>query len=187
VALGSTVSRILTQPDLNLSRGLLSLAVLFGVEWLTTLLISYNHTWAHVMRAQPALLVFRGEICYEVVRAHRLSDLGIMQALRCAGVASLDDVETLCLEGNGTFSCIKRLDADASRDTLAYIPDYKRALEELGEEPPHKTRAPRGDHFLRNAITPANLQRRQRSSSQHVSGPKENANGHDRGPSAESV
>lgn len=47
----------------QLVRGLLSLAVLFVVEFVTTVLISYSHTWARVMRAPPALLVFRGEIC----------------------------------------------------------------------------------------------------------------------------
>ena len=69
-----------------------------------------------------------------VVRAHRLSDLGIMQALRIAGVASvrharrgwtdlqLDEVEALCLEGNGAFSCIKRLKPGAKSDVLGPFP-----------------------------------------------------------------
>ena len=183
------------------------------------------------MRAHPAMLVFRGEICCTRTRAirslttqmrwsapivwcdqsarvsltrpvrsrhhagapQRRCRLGATACVPSSSSVQLDEVEALCLEGNGT--CVhtraatltgqlqlhqkagsqggSRRPRCAERRAVAhapaYVPDYVRALEELGEDPPSKLRAPPNEHFVRNALTPANMQHRQRNSSSHVS------------------
>ena len=57
------------------------------------------------------------------------------------------------------------------------MPDYVRALEELGEEPPHEAQPPPSEHIVRDILTPANLQHRPRNSSSHGFSPKGAING----------
>lgn len=90
VALGSTLSRIITQPELNFVRGLVSLFLLLFVEWyvytsvipftssrfcllrLTTYLPTHVSLWfTKVFKYPPVLLAFRGQADRRMMRHHR--------------------------------------------------------------------------------------------------------------------
>lgn len=139
VALGSTVSRIVTQPDLSFVRGLLSIFTLLLAEWVTTYAASnISAPFAFLFKSPPVLLVFRGKADFKAMRAHRVAPSGLMQACRQAGKVRLDQIETICLEANGSFTVIPLLSEEERKgglEALENVPGYtQRCMEELGEK-----------------------------------------------------
>jgi uncharacterized membrane protein YcaP (DUF421 family) len=90
LTLGSTMSRTITQPDLNLTRGLISIFVLFGFEYITDWISSGNHSVARLFEKTPVILAFRGD--RKALRIHRLTEGGIWFAMRQKGMLDLSQV-----------------------------------------------------------------------------------------------
>jgi uncharacterized membrane protein YcaP (DUF421 family) len=118
VALGSTISRVITQPDLDFTRGVFSC--------LTIVLVDVP-ALEHLIKPHPELLVFRGELLAHQLRRNRMTAAGVHQAMRTRGLTRLRDVEAVVLEGNGSLSTIPASDALAHEgipDALATVPLY---------------------------------------------------------------
>ncbi|KAM0788137.1 hypothetical protein ACM66B_001302 [Microbotryomycetes sp. NB124-2] len=147
VALGSTVSRIITQPELNFVRGLLSIAILFIAEWISTFLPSnVSAPFTFLFKNPPVMLVFRGTADSKAMKRHRIAPSGLMQALRTKGLVRLDQAEVIILEGNGQFTVIPLLsqeDREGPLEALENVPGYAKACRELHGEKRHKTTEPR--------------------------------------------
>ncbi|KAK9894245.1 hypothetical protein P389DRAFT_206508 [Cystobasidium minutum MCA 4210] len=69
LTLGSTMSRTITQTNINLVRGLISLAVIIGFEYVTDTLSSRQGTIAKLLEKQPELLVFRDQDQHDMLDA----------------------------------------------------------------------------------------------------------------------
>ncbi|KAK4047769.1 hypothetical protein OIO90_006068 [Microbotryomycetes sp. JL221] len=151
VALGSTVSRIITQPELNFVRGLLSIFILFLAEWISTFLPSnVSAPFTFLFKNPPVLLVFRGQADAKAMKRHRIAPSGLMQALRTKGLVRLDQAEVIVLEGNGAFSVIPLLsdeDRNGHLEALENVPGYARMCRELCNETRYKTTEPRLIHL----------------------------------------
>lgn len=132
VALGSTVSRIITQPDLDFTRGVLACVVILAIDWLASFLCAVVPGAERVIKHDAALLVFRGHILDEELRRNRLHVSGVHQAMRQKGVASLEEIEAVVLEGNGSLSTILRTPGVEARfpEAMKTVPTYARMRRE---------------------------------------------------------
>lgn len=92
LTLGSTLSRIITQPDLNLTRGLIALAVILGFEYITDWLNARHAAFHRLFVKDPELLVFRGEIDWDALKRNRLAEKAIWMTLRQSGCLDLPEV-----------------------------------------------------------------------------------------------
>jgi uncharacterized membrane protein YcaP (DUF421 family) len=70
------------------------------------------------LKAQPLLIVYRGQILWKNARKEQLGDLEILGGIRSNGVAAVEDVLAMVLEPDGTFSVIP-LSAQSDRTRLA--------------------------------------------------------------------
>lgn len=92
LTLGSTMSRSITQPDLNLTRGLISIAVIFGFEYVTDWLSARHSGLAKLFEKEPELLAFRGQIDYKAIKRNRLAEGAIWMTMRQKGYLCLSEV-----------------------------------------------------------------------------------------------
>ncbi|KAK4050156.1 hypothetical protein OIV83_003727 [Microbotryomycetes sp. JL201] len=118
-------------------RGLLSIAILFIAEWISTFLPSnVSAPFTFLFKNPPVMLVFRGTADSKAMKRHRqvkflfillslaiadsdffffgllsrrIAPSGLMQALRTKGLVRLDQAEVIILEGNGAFTVIPSL------------------------------------------------------------------------------
>jgi uncharacterized membrane protein YcaP (DUF421 family) len=120
VALGSTLSTILVSRQVPLADGLLALALLvalqFAVAWTSVRWPAFEH----VVKSEPSLLAFRGEVRPAELRRQRVSEEEIHAAVRSAGLPQMSDVGAVVLETDGSFSVI-RSDALAAGGGIAGI------------------------------------------------------------------
>lgn len=121
VALGSTLATILLSRDVTLAEGASALALLIALQYLVTWTTVRWPRLRAVVTGEPRRLSERGRMLPGAMRTARVSESEVRAALRSAGLASVADAEAVVLETNGTFTVVKRTDAEAEtlRDVTA--------------------------------------------------------------------
>jgi uncharacterized membrane protein YcaP (DUF421 family) len=106
VALGSTLATILLSRDVSLAEGMAALVLLVVLQLAATWLsVRYRRVRA-VLKSEPTLLVRDGLLLEGALRAQRVTDGEIRQAVRSQGIGGMEQVAAVVLETDGTLSVI---------------------------------------------------------------------------------
>jgi len=120
VALGSTLATILLSKEVSLTEGLVALAMLIGLQFAITWLSVRLPLVDGLVKSEARLLLLRGDFLPDAMRRARVVEGEILAAVRGDGIASLDDVEAVVLETDGSFSVVPR--APQARNPSALRP-----------------------------------------------------------------
>lgn len=124
VALGSLTASVILVKDIVLLEGLLAIAVLLGLQHVTTKVVSHSRTAEKIIKLQPRLLYFKGRFIEEAMKEERISQNEIMAAIREAGHASLENVTAVILESDASVSVIQQRERE-KLDTLSFAEDIQ--------------------------------------------------------------
>ncbi len=113
VALGSTLATVLLSSDVAFAEGVVAFAVLIGMQFIVAWLSVRSQTVNQLVKAEPRLLVYDGQLLRGAMHAERVVEAEVLAAVRQQGMASLDAVEAVVLETDGSFTVIKHTDAAA--------------------------------------------------------------------------
>ena len=106
VALGSTLATILLSKNVALAEGMLAFALLVGLQYAVTW-SSVRAQWVkQLVTGEPMMLLYRGEILPAALRRARVTEDEIRAAVRSSGVRSLDGIDAVVLETDGSFSVV---------------------------------------------------------------------------------
>lgn len=123
VALGSTLATILLSQDVALIQGIVAFAVLillqFIVTWLSVRFLAVRNT----VKANPTLLFYGGQFLHAAMQSQRVLEAEVRAAVREQGIASLNQVQAVVLETDGTFSVLQPA-GDASATALSNVEHY---------------------------------------------------------------
>lgn len=108
VAIGSIFASTLTTEDLKLAQSVTAILVLLLAQWTISRLAFRSSKFERLIKADPALLYYGGDFLTDTMRAERVTQREILQAVRISGTASLDGVQAIILETDGTMSVIAR-------------------------------------------------------------------------------
>lgn len=118
VALGSTLATVLLSKDVALAEGVLAFVVLVSLQYLLAWISSRSGKLAKrfqdLVKSEPALLLYRGRFLESALRQERVAQVEVLAALRNEGIADIQEAEAVVLETDGTFSVIKRADAETA-------------------------------------------------------------------------
>jgi len=121
VALGSTLATVLLSTDVALATGVLAFALLIGLQYAITWLSVRSPTVQGFVKAEPTLLVHRGQFLSRAMKRERVTEEEILAALRGQGIAAVEDVEAVVLETDSSFSVVMGSSGSASAPTLSNI------------------------------------------------------------------
>lgn len=107
VALGSTLSTAILSKDTPLADGIAALAVLIALQFLVAWLSVRFAVVRDLVRAEPRMLVYQGELLAGALREERLTEDEVLQALRQQGVGAIELVHAAVLENDGRISVIE--------------------------------------------------------------------------------
>ena len=113
VALGSTLATILLSKDVALAEGLAALALLIGLQLAITWLSVRSSTFSSLVKSEPALLLYEGRVLNAALRRERVTEAEVLAAVRQQGLASLEEVQAVVLETDGSMTCVGRTRAAA--------------------------------------------------------------------------
>lgn len=126
IALGSTLATILLSRDVALAEGVLALALLIGLQFVITWLSVRSSAVRHLVKDNPALLFYRGEFLHEALRRERVTESEVVAAARQSGVATLDDLDAVVLETDGSMTVMQGA-KPSDRSTLRNVNDHQGA------------------------------------------------------------
>ncbi len=130
VALGSTLATILLSQDVALAEGLVALALLIGLQYVVAWLSVRSAAVSRLVKAEPALLLYRGQFLHEALRRERVTESEVLAAVRAQGLAKADAVEAVILETDGSFSVVQRSPShDPAHSTLTNVAGYEQDMQ----------------------------------------------------------
>lgn len=107
VAFGSIMASAILSKEVVVAEVIVAFGILivlqYGVAWLSLRLGWFKH----LVKSNPHLLFQNGQFFKDIMEQERVAKSEIYQAIRNAGVGSLDQVEAVVLETNGKMSIIQ--------------------------------------------------------------------------------
>ncbi|MFN4296294.1 MAG: DUF421 domain-containing protein [Brevundimonas sp.] len=104
IAIGSTLASVITSSTLSLVDGIVALALLVGMQFIVTA-ASVHLPWVDdIVKAEPTLLVRKGELLGRAMRRQRITRDEIEAAIRQSGGRGLDDADAVFLETDGSLA-----------------------------------------------------------------------------------
>jgi uncharacterized membrane protein YcaP (DUF421 family) len=108
VALGSTLANVLLSESVALAEGVLAFALLIGLQYLITWLSVRSERIEHLVKAEPTLIVFKGEFLESELRRQRVTKAEVETAIRSQGLGNLKEVGAVVLETDGTLTVTRQ-------------------------------------------------------------------------------
>jgi uncharacterized membrane protein YcaP (DUF421 family) len=120
VALGSTLATVVMSEDVVLFEGVAALGLLVGLQFAITFLAVRFDWLKKIVNSEPALLLEKGEFLRERMRGERVTESEIRMAIRAKGFTSVEEIEAVVLETDGSLSVMKK-SANDSRTALTDV------------------------------------------------------------------
>jgi uncharacterized membrane protein YcaP (DUF421 family) len=113
--------------DFVFAEGLAALGSLILVQVVLSWVITKSDTLERLINGDPVLLFVRGRFLRDTMKRERVTEEEIKSAVREQGLESLEDVEALVLETDGSFSVVERRNRNPS--ALSDVAGYGEAAQ----------------------------------------------------------
>jgi uncharacterized membrane protein YcaP (DUF421 family) len=108
IALGSTLATVIMSKDVSLVEGVFGLGLLIGLQFIVTWLAVRVKWVKNLIKAEPTMLLDQGQFLPVAMRQQRVSEEEIRAAIRGTGSASIEEIEAVVLETDGSMSVVKK-------------------------------------------------------------------------------
>ena len=125
IALGSILANILLSTQDVFGKAILGFALLVLFQYILTWISVRSSVIQKLIKAEPALLLFRGEMQHDIMKRERIAEGEILAALRANGVSAIEDADAVILETDGSFSVIQDID-HSSASALKDVKEFDR-------------------------------------------------------------
>jgi uncharacterized membrane protein YcaP (DUF421 family) len=119
VALGSTLATILLNKKVALAEGITAFFILITLQYVVAWISIRSDSFRRLIKSDPKLIFYQGKYLKENIVKERVLEVEILQAARSSGINSMDQVEAVVLETDGSISVIKK--SDSETNTLANV------------------------------------------------------------------
>lgn len=123
IAFGSILSSALLLEDTPFSQAMVGIGLLVCLQFLITWLAARSSVVQKLIKTQPSLLVFKGELLLGTLKQQRVAKGEVLAAIRLSGCSSVEDVDAVVLETDGSFSVIEDVNpatASALKDVQGF-------------------------------------------------------------------
>ena len=110
IAIGSVFASVLTTKDVKLAQGTTAIIVLLGGQYIISKWAYKSDKFEQKIKSDPALLYYDDHFLYKTMKHERVTEREILQAVRSNDISSLDKVEAVILETQGSISVISKSD-----------------------------------------------------------------------------
>lgn len=118
IALGSILASVILSKDVVIIEGVLASGLLIGFQFIITWL-SVRVDWIKdLIKAKPTLLYNKDKYLFDKMKNQRVTKGEILAAIRASSIGSLEKVEAVVLETDGSFSVIEKSENGDSNSAL---------------------------------------------------------------------
>lgn len=123
VALGSAYGRILTAKQVSLAEAFTTFALLAVLQFVISKLENKSNWFHQLVTSNPTLLYYQGQFLDKAMRKRRVRVDSLLGAVRKKKISSLNEVEAIVLEPDGSISVIQK---SSGTDRSSYQPIINR-------------------------------------------------------------
>jgi uncharacterized membrane protein YcaP (DUF421 family) len=121
VALGSALASTMLSKSTPLAEGLAGMTLLVLLQFAVTWASVRSEALQGLVKAQPAILLHRGEWQRAAMRRERVTEEEILAALRGQGAKRVDATTTVVIETDGSLSVLSGSPSGEGRSSLANV------------------------------------------------------------------
>ena len=125
IAFGSVLASILLSTKDAFGQGVLAFALLVLFQYIITWVSVRSSIIQKLIKSEPALLLYRGEMQHDVMKRERIAEGEILATLRASGISAIEGADAVILETDGSFSVIENLE-DSSASALRDVREFER-------------------------------------------------------------
>ena len=118
VALGSALASTMLSKSTPLAEGLAGMVLLVLLQFAVTWLSVRSEAVQNLVKAQPSILVYRGEWQEAVLRRERVTREEVLAGLRSQGRKVMDETTTVVMETDGSLSVLTGPPSGRGRSSL---------------------------------------------------------------------
>ncbi len=123
VALGSCLATVSLNKNVALTDGALVFLTLIFLQFLITTLSTKFEVVKYIVTNKPTLIVYKGEILYDVMKKERITKDELFAAARSNGITQVEDLDVVVLETTGDITIIKKIDGE-NAEALSIISNF---------------------------------------------------------------
>ncbi|QWC84112.1 DUF421 domain-containing protein [Nocardioidaceae bacterium] len=102
--IGSLLSSTIVLETVGLMDGAMAMTAVVFLDWLVSLLALRSHRFRRLIKSEPSLLVYDGEMQTDTMRKERIVEEEVVMFMRMHGVDRLSHVKAMVLESHGDVS-----------------------------------------------------------------------------------
>lgn len=138
VAVGSILANIILSKDTVFVEGMIAFVVLIGAQYTISSFSSRSKKFERLVKPEPTLLMYRGQFLHETMHNERVTDADILAAIRQRGLSSVENVEAVVFEADGSIDIITGAD-QASGSSLKNVVNYPSESQEIATGSPSRS------------------------------------------------
>lgn len=115
IALGSTFGSFILNKEISLAEGVMGFIVLIGMQYVVSWLTIRSTTIKRIVKSEPSLVYYNQEYLVDSMKRSRIAKAEIEQSVRNQGYATLENVEAIVLETDGSLSIISRSEKEKKK------------------------------------------------------------------------
>lgn len=123
VAMGSVIGSGILVKEVGLMEALVAIALLLLLQYGATRAMLDSATARRLIKAEPRLLVSRGQYLPAAMRKERITEGEVLAAIRESGMFDLNQVRAVVLESDATLSVIPKDQGPPEREVLFALPE----------------------------------------------------------------
>ena len=108
ITMGSAFGRILTARSVSVAEAMTAFILLVALQYAIAWLEIRSKSFHRLITSQPALLYYNGAFIEKNMRKARIQRNDLLGAVRKKKFASLNEVEAIIMETDGSFSIIRK-------------------------------------------------------------------------------
>jgi len=123
IALGSVLASALLNKTTPFLQVMVAFGLLVAYQFLLTWLSVRTPVVQKLIKSEPTLLTFKGKMLEDALKDERVAKGEVLAAIRTSGYSSIEEIDAVVLETDGSFSVIKEIDittASAFRDVRGF-------------------------------------------------------------------
>lgn len=132
IAFGSILASALLSDGTGVAQAMVGIGLLILLQFIITWLAVRSGAIQALIKSEPSLLLFKGKMIENTLERQRVAEGEVLAAIRLSGHSSIDSVDAVILETDGSFSVIEKIDINQAsamkdvRDFKKYVSAYVR-------------------------------------------------------------
>lgn len=126
IALGSLLAGVIVSKSNKILEGLFAAALLIAFQFTITFLSTRLDFVKNLVKAKPTLLYYQNEYLKDEMKKQRVTKGEILAAMRTSSIGSVDSVEAVVLEADGSFSVIEKSESEGADSALEDVQGFQK-------------------------------------------------------------